>query len=106
MIYRVACTMDSPPVLDCLATPIPGSGSSPLEVVAFLPKPIQKIVCQESTGRFIGIFEGDEGEETLVGIAAGEQHVYLQAGSRVSLRNLEADEIVSGGVFLQFMESI
>ena len=101
--YRLLCLMDEPPVLDCSVTPIPGNASLPLQVRASLPSFVQKINFINSTGRYIGVFKGPEGEEEFECVAEGEQNVLFSEGERISLRNLDADEIVTGSVFIQFM---
>ena len=101
--------MDAPRVLNCTVTPIPGSGSSTLQVVANIGlKAVHAIDFIDSTGDYIGVYIGPIGQETLLTIIGGGSASYrsycvIHAGARVSLRSLTATPITGGYISLVFM---
>lgn len=106
-IYPIAF-MDAPQLLITTVTPIPGSGSLPLQVVADLGfKAAYAIDYMDTTGDFIGVFVGPSGSETMVGIIGNGQTervwTVLPAHSRVSLRSLTTTSITNGNLSLTFM---
>lgn len=106
---RAGDFFDAPEVLDCAVTPIPGSGSSPLEVVASLAIDARKIAVRDGIGsELIGLYVGGAGQEVLHRILGGPGDalldVYIPQGSRVSLRSLGVDPIVAGQLTLEFLE--
>lgn len=102
--YRPYCFFDAPAVLDCSVTPIPASGSSPLEVIADSGGiPGVGISYHDSTGEFIGVYVGAVGDERLlcvigngtVSVAWG----WLAKNSRVSLRSMRNQAITAGMLY-------
>lgn len=98
--------MDEPSLLDPSVTPIPGSGSAPLQVVASLKAAVDTVVFTDGVGRYVGLYVGPVGQEQFVClISGGGLNWVAQAiaqGSRISLRNMETDVISKGSIFLQF----
>lgn len=101
--------LDSPKVLNCTVTPIPGSGSAPLQVVANIGlKAAHAIDFIDSTGDYIGVYLGPVGQETLLTIIGGGSASYrsycvIHAGARVSFRSLTATPITGGYISVVFM---
>jgi hypothetical protein len=100
--------IDPPEVLNTSVTNIPGSGSSPLQVVANLGlRASHAIDYIDSTGDFIGVYRGPSGQESLITIIGGgvttRQYCVLPALSRVSLRSMTASAITNGNITLVFM---
>ncbi len=95
------CFFDPPQILDAAVTPIPGAASDPLEVIADSGfKSAVAIDYQDSTGDFIGVYLGPEGNETLLCIIgnglSGRAWGVFAAHSRVSIRSMTASAITSG----------
>lgn len=92
---------DAPEILNCTVTPIPGSGSLPLQVI--LNSGIRSAVAIDyidTTGDFIGVYLGDAGLERLLciignGLTSRSWGVF-PAHSRVSLRSMTASSITNG----------
>lgn len=100
--------LDDPKILDASVTPIPGSGFSPIQVVANLGfKAAYALDYIDSTGDFIGVYQGDPGIETLRCIIGGgitsRSNVVITAQSRVSFRSMTATPITSGKLSCTFM---
>lgn len=98
--------MDAPVVLDATVTAIPGSGSSPLQVIAKTTKPILAIRILDGIGKFIGVYTGAPGQEVRRTIIGGDDPVVACAiapGSRVSLRNEETSSVTTGKACLEFL---
>jgi hypothetical protein len=100
--------MDSPQVLNATVTPIPGSGTAPLQVVADLGfRAAYAIDYIDSTGDYVGIYIGTLGFEHLVSILGGGAisrcSCVLPAHSRVSLRSITSSAITDGHLSLVFM---
>lgn len=100
--------LDSPKVIDTAVTPIPGSGSLPLQVVANLGvKATLAIDYLDTTGDFIGVYSGAANFEQLTTIIGGgttnRAYVVLPAKSRISLRSITASPITSGYLSCIFM---
>lgn len=109
MLYSPAYLFDAPQVLDASSTNIPGSASSTLQVIADTAASIQRIQYFCGIGKFIGIYRGGVGAETLVGVMGGNGlntiDVDIPENVRVSLRSLEAPAITTGKIcciFLRF----
>lgn len=99
--------MDTPEVLDASVTPIPGSGSSPLQVVSAMAIGCSKVSFYDGVGQYIGIYKGAAGSETLVCIIGGggsnQSPCMISFNQRVSVRSMEAASITSGSLCLQFL---
>lgn len=101
------CWFDSPKVLDCSVTPIPASSASTLEVVASLDRDTTEIHAIFSISNFVGLYVGPSGHEVLVCIIGGNSPfnicTVIQAGSRISLRNMTNQTISLGSFCAQFI---
>ena len=99
--------MDSPKVLDCTVTSIPGSGSPPLQVVASLIFPAAKLEINDGLGAYCGLYVGGVGVEELYLIIAGgdryEKDVEIPHGARISLRSMSTSAISTGTLCLTFL---
>lgn len=100
--------IDPPSILNTFVTNIPGSGSSPLQVVANSGvKAAFAISYIDTTGDYIGVYVGSPGNEILLTIIGGGQVSVVPAviavGSRVSLRSLSASAITTGYLALTFL---
>ena len=95
--------IDTTPVLVTSSTNIPASGSAVLTVVASLAAAAKKIKIDDTTGAFIGIYEG----ATLVAVSGPGSdatiEVQLAAGAAVAVRNMANATISSGSYCLQFL---
>jgi hypothetical protein len=94
---------DAPQVIDTTVTPIPGSGSAPLQVIA--DSGINYAVginYTDTTGDFIGVYSGAAGSEVLICVIgnglSGQGWLLskLVPHSRVSLRSMKAAAITNG----------
>jgi hypothetical protein len=99
---------DPPQVLSASATNIPGSGSSPLQVIANIgPKAAFAIDYIDSTGDYIGVYIGASGFETFGCVIGGGLNtrawLVIPAQSRVSLRSMSATPITSGQLMCAFV---
>lgn len=102
------CFLDAPQVLNASVTPIPGSGSSPLQVIADSGvRAAHAIDYLDSTGDYIGVYTGLAGHEVLRCIVGGgttsRAYVVIAANSRVSLRSLTSTAITNGNLTMTFM---
>lgn len=100
--------MDAPKVLNASVTPIPGSGSAPVQVVANLGhKAAHAIDYIDNTGDYIGVYTGPIGQEILVVIIGGgavtRAYVVIPALARVSLRSITSSPITNGYLSMNFM---
>lgn len=100
--------MDAPQVLNASVTPVPGSGSPPLQIVANIGvKSANAIDYIDSTGDYIGVYIGAPGVEKLVTIIGGgaitRAYVVVAAQSRVSLRSVTSTPITNGYLSCIFM---
>lgn len=90
-------------------TNIPGSGSSPLEIVSSLYDYVEEVEYNDTAGALIGIYSGASGSEALVGIIGFQQNgtlkIPLAPKTRISLRSMTTDAInaAEGIVCLQFL---
>lgn len=104
---RESYFFDSPVVLDCTVTSIPGSGSSTLQVIAKLTDQITRVLINDAVGQYVGIYSGAAGAEILKAIISGgktyEAPVIIAAGSRVSLRNMDTAAITTGSLCVTFI---
>lgn len=99
---------DAPVILDASVTPIPGSGSSPLQVVADSGfKSAVAIDYLDTTGDYIGVYQGAIGQEKLSCIIGNgltsRAWAVFPAHSRISLRSLTASSITNGKLTCSFM---
>lgn len=100
--------IDPPYILDAASTPIPGSGSSPIQVVANSGrKAAYAIDYIDTSGDYIGVYTGAIGSEVLRTIIGGglvsSSNVVIAANSRVSLRSMTAADITYGKLTISFM---
>ena len=101
--------LDAPEILTCAVTNIPGSGGSPLQVVAHSGvKAARAIQYTDTTGDYIGVYTGAIGQETLRTIIGGGAAnaivpVVIAVGSRVSLRSMTASAITNGLLTITFL---
>lgn len=100
--------IDAPEILDTSVTNIPGSGASPLQVVANSGlKAAYGLQYVDTTGDFIGVYVGTSGNETLRCIIGGglvsSVPVVIPANSRVSVRSMTVSAITNGRLTLTFL---
>lgn len=100
--------IDPPQILNTSVTNIPGSGSSPLQVVADSgTKAAYGIQYIDTTGDWIGVYTGSVGNEVLRCIVGGgqvnETPVVIAVHSRVSLRSMTASAITNGRITISFL---
>ena len=100
--------IDSPQILNASVTPIPGSGSAPLQVVADSgSRAAYAVSCIDTSGDFIGLYTGSVGNEVLRCIFGGGTSSYnpvvIGAHSRVSLRSISTSSITNGSITIAFM---
>jgi hypothetical protein len=103
---KVIDQLDSPSILDAAVTAIPGSGSSPLQVVASLAKTSYALLVHESLGELVGVYKGPVGQEVLecvIGLGPDEVAVSLHKGARISLRSMKVAAIATGDLCIQFL---
>lgn len=89
-------------------TPIPGSGSLPLQVVADSGfKAAYGVSFVDSSGDYIGVYTGSVGSEVLRCIIGGGQvskeAVVIAAQSRVSVRSMTISPITNGRITISFL---
>lgn len=99
---------DAPIVLSASVTPIPGSGSSPLQVIANIgTRAAYSINYIDNTGDFIGVYTGGIGSEVLVCVIGGGTSSIVPgvfaARTRVSLRSMTTSSITNGSLFCTFL---
>lgn len=95
------CFFDPPQVINTKVTPIPGSGSPPLQVIADTGIITGVgIVYKDGTGDFIGVYLGASGHEVLGCIIGnGDTNTAwarFPQHSRVSLRSMTPTQINNG----------
>lgn len=101
--------MDAPQVLNATVTNIPGSGSSPLQIIANTGNQIAyAIEYIDSTGDYIGVYTGTPGNEVLKTIIGGGAahstvRVLIPVSSRLSLRSITASAITGGYVSMSLL---
>lgn len=100
--------IDAPEVLNASVTNIPGSGSSPLQVVADSGfKGSYAIQYIDTTGDWIGVYLGTSGHEVLKAIIGGGTvnvtPIVIPLHSRISLRSMTATAITNGKLTLSFL---
>lgn len=100
--------IDAPEILYTNVTPIPGSGGSPLQVVADSGfKAAYGVHWLDTTGDYIGLYTGAVGHETLRCIIGGGAitavPVVIAAHSRVSLRSMTSTAITNGQLTITFL---
>jgi hypothetical protein len=95
--------LDPPEILRANVTSIPGSGSSPLQVIADTGyKAAIAVDFTDTTGDAIGVYIGPVGSETLRciignGVTSRSWAVFA-AHSRISLRSMTASPITDGNL--------
>ena len=101
------CFMDTPRVFDCAVTPIPGSGSPTIQVVASLKYKASRIQVRDAVGKWFEVFIGPVGFETPIGVVGGgvtsHLDVEVAARSRVSVRSSDGSPITTGTFSLTFL---
>lgn len=100
---RAYAFFDPPIVLDASVTPIPASGSSPLQVIADTGHVTGRSVrFIDTTGALIGVYVGASGFEQLACVIGGghaglsEAHDTIPSNSRISLRAMNNQAVTSG----------
>ena len=88
-------------ILDTSSSNIPGSSSSPVQVVASLASSVKAIQFMDTTGAFIGIYTGASGSEVLKLIMGPGSDKTVEhgivAGTRISLKRLDSTSSISSG---------
>ncbi len=109
MSLVLVCSINPPELFDCAVTPIPSNTDLPLQVVESLPGIVTTIKVTEDTGKWVGLFQGNPGDERLVCVIAGggayEKQARIEKGQRLSLRSLEAEPVSHGKIYLEFCQS-
>ena len=89
-------------ILDTSITNIPGSASSPVQVIASTAAEIKAIQLLDTTGAFVGVYVGGIGSEVLKFVMGpgSDQTIEhnIPAASRVSLKRLDSTTAVSSGI--------
>lgn len=89
-------------VLDTSSTNIPGSGGSPVTLVASLAANVKAIQIMDTTGGFVGIYTGAAAAEVLQAIygpgSDSTIEVAMSSGERVSAKRLDSVTALSSGV--------
>jgi hypothetical protein len=89
-------------ILDTSSTNIPGSASSPVQVIATTAATIKALQLLDTTGAFVGVYVGGSGSEVLqlvMGPGSDQtiEHT-IASGSRVSLKRLDSTTAISSGI--------
>lgn len=104
--FKIVDLLDTP-VFNCADTSIPGSASSPRQVVASLAGDVSRVAVFDGTARYIGLYRGAVGSEVIAGIIGGGtvyyQEIILRRGDRISVRNLDSDTISTKSFCMQFL---
>lgn len=100
--------LDTPERLDCSFSNIPGSGSSPIQVVAALYSGCSRIRVRDGVGsEFYGLYAGPSGQEVLQlvlgGLGVSEVDHDIPAGTRISLRSMSTSAISRGIIAMEFL---
>lgn len=89
-------------ILDTSSANIPGSASSPVQVIASTAAEIKAIQLLDTTGAFVGVYVGGSGSEVLKFVMGpgSDQTIEhnIPAASRVSLKRLDSTAAVSSGI--------
>ena len=89
-------------ILDTSSTNIPGSASSPVQVVASTAAAVKALQCLDTTGAWVGLYVGAAASEVLkLVIGPGSDQTIehsIPSGSRVSLKRLDSTTAVSSGI--------
>lgn len=94
--------MDAPGYVDATVTPIPGSGSLPLQVIANTSANNASIAVDymDSTGQLIGVYKGPIGQEVRVCIIGNGLNWcslgVIAVNTRVSIRSMTTNPIIYG----------
>ena len=89
-------------ILDTSSVNIPGSSSSPVQVVASTAAATKKLQLLDTTGAFIGVYTGAAASEVLqfvMGPGSDQtiEHA-IPASTRISLKRLDSTTAVSSGI--------
>jgi hypothetical protein len=98
--------IDTTPLLDTSSTNIPGSGSSPVQVVATLAANVKRILVVEDIGEYYGLYTGAAASEVLkcvIPLGGGEVPVEINSGTRISLRSMTTTAISTGKIAINFL---
>lgn len=99
--------LDSVGAYFIVGTSIQGNAGSFFEVTPSLSKLVQRIQIYDTTGVFVGVYVGADGLETLEFITGpGTDQaidVEIPAGSRISLRAMEATSPVAGSYAINLL---
>ena len=94
--------IDTNNLLDTSSTNIPGSGGSPVTIVASLAAAVKKIQVLDTTGSFFGVYTGAAASEVLQAVVGPGSdstiEVAMAAAERVSLKRLDSVTAVSTGI--------
>lgn len=89
-------------ILDTSSTNIPGSASSPVQVVASTAAATKKLQLLDTTGAFVGVYTGALASEVLQFVMGpgSDQTIEhsIPAGTRISLKRLDSTTAVSSGI--------
>ena len=102
MSYVVPIAYPDPPyVIDTSVTPLPAYPSNPMQIIA--DTGVQTgvgVIFNDSTGDFIGVYVGAQGQEQLICIIgnglSGMNWGPIPANSRVSLKSMTGNQITYG----------
>lgn len=109
MTYNFPIAFMDNKLLDMTVTPIPDSGSLPLQVIADSGfKSAVRVDFIDTSGDFIGVYLGVAASETLLciiggGVGCGWAFGVFAAHSRVSLRSMTTTPITAGKLTLTLM---
>jgi hypothetical protein len=101
-------TFDAPQVFDASVSSIPGSASSPVQVVASLSAKVYGLQFFDGIGGYVGVYKGASGSETLVCVIGGGtmgmvEFGAIPSGTRISLKSMGSAAITTGTLFVHFM---
>ena len=89
-------------ILNTSSINIPGSSSSPVQVVASLASSVKALQFMDTTGAFVGIYTGASGSEVLRLIMGPGSDKTVEhnivAGTRISLKRLDSASPISSGI--------
>lgn len=96
-------------LLDVVTTHIPASSASRLVVVASLMSDVRRILVNDTTGNYIGLYQRKKNEATfdlkaIVGLEQNQQYmdVMLSQGAEISIRHMKDLTILGGELCIQF----
>lgn len=94
------------PLYDCSVNQINGSAGAFQEIVASLAAAVKKIQWQDDIGQFIGVYTGAAASEVLaciIGPGGSAYDIQIPAGTRISIRSMNAANITSGQAAITFL---